>query len=70
MKRKLVVTTETRLAAMETDLAEIKGMLRQILLANSPASLTVEEKARIITAAMRKGKQALKEATRLINGEA
>lgn len=59
--------SEARLAQIETDLHEIKGMLREILFLNSPASLDVEEKARIISRAMKQGKGALKEAVKMIN---
>lgn len=49
-------------------LKNIEAMLRKIMFDNSPASLAVEEKARIIAKAMTQGKDALKAAAKRING--
>ena len=49
-------------------LDRIESMLKQIALATSPASLSVDEKVRVLSSAMKRGKKALKEAERQING--
>ncbi len=60
---------------MQTDpeiiarLDRIEAMLKQLALANSPASLSVDEKVVIMAKAMKKGKAAMKEAAKQINGQ-
>ena len=49
-------------------LERIEQMLKDMAFANSPASLSAEEKSRIVIAAIPKGKAAVKEAFRIING--
>jgi hypothetical protein len=58
-----------RLDRIEASMQQTQALLRQIMHDNSPASLSVDEKARILAAAMRKGKKALKAAERQINGQ-
>lgn len=48
-------------------LDNIESMLKRLLYNSSPASLAVEEKARLVADAIPKGKAALKEAIRRIN---
>ena len=49
-------------------LDSIESMLKQIIYNSSPASLALEEKARILIAARSQGKEALKAAAKQING--
>lgn len=49
-------------------LDSIESMLRRILYNSSPASLAVEEKARLVAKAIPHGKAAVREVMRQING--
>jgi hypothetical protein len=49
-------------------LDNIEAMLKKLIHDSSPSSLSIDEKARILFTAMQKGRKALKEAERQING--
>lgn len=67
---------ETMIEDLAKDIREQRNLvtsltaaMRRIELYNSPASLSVDEKARLIIEARRRGKAALKETLKMINGE-
>jgi|GEM_PF-5945124 len=58
-----------RLDRIDETNSRIEAMLKAIAYANSPASLSVDEKVAVMVAALRTGdKKAVKEAARQMNG--